>query len=266
MKGFNKLVLATAIIAASSASFAMQAMDDESLSATTGQDGITLSLNTNLTNLDIKWVDRDGIVGDPTYANSGAVHITPIGINAVGQVITLDAGGTVGDTTGNGQLRIGINTTGATTINLNNTVISVADAGATGSNIGLDTNIITFDATAALNIAAGMSTTITLGNRVAGSHFLTSTATLPSVVLTGMSISDVVGGGSITLDSIGLSAVSSVTAIDVIAGGLVIDTTGTTIGELALEGIHLGTPASASIGDIYIANLNANSVITVTGH
>ncbi|MDI1303122.1 MAG: hypothetical protein PSX71_14560 [bacterium] len=265
MKGFNKLVLATAIIAASSCSFAMQAMDDESLSTTTGQAGLTLSLSTTLTNLDVKWIDRDGIAGDLNYANSGAVHITPIGISAIGQVITVDAGGTVGDTTGNGQLRIGINTTGATTINLNNTKISVADAGATGSAIGADTTIIQFDAAAALNIAAGMNTTIKLGNRVGG-HFLTSTATLPNVTLTGLSIIDAVGGGSITIGTLGLSTVNSVTSIDVVAGGLQIDTTGTTIGEVALEGIRLGSAVSPSIGDVYIANLTANSVITVTGH
>lgn len=266
MKSFKKLILATAIIAASSSSFAMQAMDDESLSSTTGQDGITLSMNVNMSGLDIKWVDRDGITGDPTYANSGAVHISTIGIAAVGQVITIDAGGDAGDTTGDGQLRIGMTTTGTTTINLNNTVISVADADATGSAIGADTNIITFGATAQLVIDAGASTTILLGNRDVGTHFISAVSDLTAVSLTGMSIIDAVGGGSITIDTIGLDTVHSEVAIDVIAGGLTIDTTGTTIGELALEGIHLGTAVAASIGDVYVSGITMNNVITVTGH
>ena len=265
MKGLKKLVLASAIIAASSSAFAMQAMDDESMSATTGQDGLTISLNVNMSNLDVKWIDRDGIVGDPNYANAGAVHITPIGISATGQVITIDAGGSAGNSTGNGQLRIGMTTTGATVINLNNTVISVADASPTGSAIGADTPILTFGATAALNISAGMNTTITLGNRVGG-HFLTATAVLPSISLSNLSINDAVGGGVIALDKIVVNGVNSATAIDVTNTGLTIDTTGTTVGEVGLEGIRLGTAASASIGDVYIANITANNVITVTGH
>lgn len=44
MKGFNKLAIASAIAMTSVGAFAMEAIDDASLAATTGQDGITISV------------------------------------------------------------------------------------------------------------------------------------------------------------------------------------------------------------------------------
>lgn len=285
MKGLKKLVLASAIIAASSSAFAMQSMDDESLSATTGQDGLTITLDTNLSNLDIAWIDRDGISGG-SYTHAGGVNISPVGIAALGQVITIDAGGTAGDTTGNGQLRVNISTTGTTTINLNNTIVSVGDAydnaSKTGviahdSTIGNQVQVVKFDATAQLQIAAGMNTTILLGNLSATEHFIHATASLPSIVLTGLTIHDAGtnGGGDIGLGAIRLDTVNSVADIDVVAGGLKINTTGTTVAGIGLENIQLGTvdltTRVGAIGDVYITgagggSIAMNNVITVTGH
>jgi hypothetical protein len=288
MKGFNKLVLATAIIAASSCSFAMQAMDDDSLSAATGQDGITIKMDTNLSNLTVKWVDRDGIVGDPTYSNAGGVVITPLGIQSTNQVITIDAGGNAGTGVGTqGQLRIGVtmgtlgNAADDTIINLNGTKIRVADAVnvpvggwttetlAQRSATGAATDIITFDATAQLRISAGGTLTMLLGNRAAGAHLISVLSDIPSIALTGMSILDGatgpgigIGIGTLTIDT-----VHAVAGIDVVAGGLQINTNGTTIGAVGLEQVKLGTLATAaSIGDVYISGFTANSIITVTGH
>ena len=46
MKLLNKLALTTAVAALSTASFAMEAMTDDSMAATTGQDGISLRIDT----------------------------------------------------------------------------------------------------------------------------------------------------------------------------------------------------------------------------
>jgi hypothetical protein len=290
MKGLKKLVLASAIIAASSSAFAMQAMDDESMSATTGQDGLTIKLNTNLSNLTVKYVDRDGIAGG-NYTHAGAVVISPLGIQSNNQVITIDAGGNAGTAAGTqGQLRIGIQmgTLGQasddTIINLNNTKISVADAVDTANlvtgnhaNVGALTDIITFDATAQLKIAAGGSATLLLGNRNAtyvaatdtftGDHMISLLSDIPSIALTGMAINDAVGGGKIGIGTLLVDNIHSVVGVDAVAGGLRIDTNGTTIGSLGLESVKLGDLATAqSIGDIYVSGITANNVITVTGH
>ncbi|MGH8493492.1 MAG: DUF6160 family protein [Moraxellaceae bacterium] len=321
MKGLKKLVLASAIAAASSSSFAMQAMDDESMSAATGQDGLTITINSvALNNLDIKYIDRDGVAGDATYNNPGAIHIVGAGgpgdglsISSTGTTIDIDAGGNAGTGAGTGgQLRINV-AMGATTVNLQNVTISVADAAATGSTIGADVAILEFGTGAALNIAAGGTAAIRLGDRTgyvaatagtpdgdlltdadgdgdfsndaadgyvaataaSGNHLIEVASSLPSLTLTALSIVDAVEGGRIGVGSLALGSVNSNVGVDVVAGGLRIDTTGTTIGSIALENVQLGTVdfsnRNSAIGDVYITgagggSIALNNVITVTGH
>lgn len=317
MKGFKKLLLTSAILAASSSAIAMQAMDEEALSSTTGQDGITINLDVDMQDLNIRYIDRDGIAGGD-YANAGGIEISPLGITASNQTITIDAGGTAGDTTGLGQLRIGMVAGGATVINLNNTVISAADAGPTGSSLGATTPILSFDATASLTIAAGASMTMLLGNRTAtysaavagsadadpltdgadgdgiltndadqgfvaaapesftGDHMISIVSSIPSLSLTGLRIHDAVGGGQIGIGTIAVTGVDTNIGVDVVAGGLRVDTTGTTIDSIGLENIKVGaapvlTNRTNSIGDIYITSavpggIAMNNVITITGH
>lgn len=290
MKGLKKLVLASAIIAASSSAFAMQAMDDESMSAATGQDGLTITINSvALNNLDIKYVDRDGLVADPTYSHAGAIHIVGAGgvgdglsISSTGTTIDIDAGGNAGSGAGTqGQLFIDV-AMGATTVNLQNVKIAVADAVDTANltatnhaTTGADVTILQFGTGAALNIAAGGTAQLRLGSRAATDHLIEVASTLPSLTLTALSIVDSVGGGDIGLGSIALGNVASTVGIDVVAGGLQIDTTGTTVDSIALENVQLGTvnfaTRATAIGDVYItgaggAPIALNNVITVTGH
>lgn len=322
MIGFKKLVLCSAMLAASGSVMAMQAMDDESMSTTTGQDGITINLDVDMQDLNIRYIDRDGIGGD--YAGAGGIEISPLGISAANQTITIDAGGSVGNTTGLGQLRIGMVSGGATVINLNNTVISAADADTTGSALGATTAIVSFDATASLTIAAGASMTMLLGNRTGtytaavaadpgvadadpltdgidgdgiltndadqgyiaptlaapdsfvGDHMISIVSSIPSLSLTGMRIHDAVGGGQIGIGTIAVTGVSTNIGVDVVPGGLRVDTTGTTIGSIGLENIKVGgalnlTNRTNSIGDVYISSnavggIAMNNVITITGH
>jgi predicted O-linked N-acetylglucosamine transferase (SPINDLY family) len=60
---FKKLALVTAMFAATSGAYAMEAMDDESMAAATGQDGITIGITTNALTLDQRIHDRDGYFG-----------------------------------------------------------------------------------------------------------------------------------------------------------------------------------------------------------
>jgi len=64
MKGLKKLALTTAVLAASTGAFAMEAMQDADLSSTTGQAGLTiLTSGVNVTASAIRYYDADGTTG-----------------------------------------------------------------------------------------------------------------------------------------------------------------------------------------------------------
>lgn len=290
MNGFKKLVLTSAILAASSSAFAMQALDDESLSATTGQDGLSINIDSSvIEDMGIKWIDRNGITAadfaGSTFTGAGAVVINHVGVEITDLNIAIDAGSSAAD---NGQLNIGINTTNNIVINLNDgdadgdgtalgTTIGVTSAGATGSTTGVETPIIAFNATSALTISGGISANIKLGNRGAGEHFMTLDFASPvDITLTGLSILDSVGTAANALDgdNVGIGVGSLIindldvsAAVNVVAAGLQINTAGTTIGEVGLERVVLGDlgTTSPSIGDIYLTGLDVSSTITVAG-
>jgi len=89
MKGLKKLTLASAIVAAPFASQAMEALDDATMGDVTGQAGVTIVTEANLT------------IGNITYTDDGAsLSVNGIGVqgqdgNAVGitQTIDVTAGG-----------------------------------------------------------------------------------------------------------------------------------------------------------------------------
>lgn len=285
MIGFKKLALTTAILAASGSALALEAMDDASLSGTTGQDGLTITIDqSDISGLDIVWADRDGI--DATYSNAGSVVINNVGANIDGLEITVDAGSLGAGTSAAGQLRIGVTTTGVTTVYLHDSANTNPGNGATiavgasgvGAAVTNAVDIIQFGDNAAFTISSGVSATIKLGNRITtvGSeeHFMELDTGAFNVALTGgMTILDAtnstaagadvgIGIGSISVSNIVLS-----NDINVVEGGLQINTAGTSIGGIALENIVLGNQTTqASIGDVYLSGLNANSVITITGH
>ena len=95
MKGFKKLALVSAIAALPVSGFAMEAMDDSSLSAVTGQDGISISLGTEIA-ADIIIHDTDGYTGNASYANAGAMILDGFALTFAlpGDTITIgiDAG------------------------------------------------------------------------------------------------------------------------------------------------------------------------------
>lgn len=271
MKGFKKLLLTSAILAASSSALAMQAMDDESMSATTGQDGLTVMINTSdIQDMDITWVDRDGFTG---FADDGAVVINDLDVTINNLQIDIDAGSNVAD---GPQLNIGFATTDDIVVGLNSSTIEVATGGV-GSAVSNNAAIIRFGAAASFTVTGGVSGSIKLGNRAAGEHFM-SLDTDPlapfDIVLTGgLTILDVdntaaagadvgIGIGRLAINDVVLSA-----DIDVVDAGLQISTTGTSIGEVAMETVRLGNQTTAaSIGDIYLNGLDVNSTITISGH
>lgn len=78
MKGLKKLILASAITAASTSAFAMQALDDEALSATTGQDGLTITLGTDINIGALRILDKDGLTGSNVAGTDGPGGVNPV--------------------------------------------------------------------------------------------------------------------------------------------------------------------------------------------
>lgn len=114
MKGLKKLALVTAVAAAPFAQAEMTAMDDALLGEMTGQAGITIDVDLNMTIDAIKYVDRDG--NQDGSGVQGAITMKGLTIDNDGGAatirgITIDADGTdglviglnqIGDTAGNG--------------------------------------------------------------------------------------------------------------------------------------------------------------------
>ena len=158
MKMFTKVALVTAMaISANAMAAQMQSLDDEALSAATGQDGITLTINTSGITIDKLLIhDNDGL---KTAANGGVLAVNswdPAANAGAGGIVStnLDLGGT--ETAGAIVLNdVALNLTGATTVKID------TDAGAGGTapflNIGLQTGTTT--EISVDNIAVGVSGT-----------------------------------------------------------------------------------------------------------
>ncbi len=103
---FKKLALVTAMFAATSGAYAMEAMDEESLAATTGQDGITVGITVPNLTLSQRIHDRDGYDPTNTVADTiggiedGALVIDNMVVNTNGGeiVLKIDSDGGAGGT------------------------------------------------------------------------------------------------------------------------------------------------------------------------
>ena len=77
---FKKLALAAAVAALPATGFSMEAMEDSALSGVTGQDGISISLASDVT-AGLKVHDKDGFTGNGVAtADSGALVISGFAI------------------------------------------------------------------------------------------------------------------------------------------------------------------------------------------
>jgi hypothetical protein len=107
MKLFTKLALVSAVVMSSNA-MAMQAMDDAALSATTGQDGISIGIDASKVEIaKLHVFDGDGLAVNPTTGGTGKagaitlnnVVVTKTGTgNLADLVIDTDGGATAGNT------------------------------------------------------------------------------------------------------------------------------------------------------------------------
>jgi hypothetical protein len=285
----KKLALVAAI-AATTNLYAMEAMTDESLSAATGQDGITIELSTpNGITIDALFIhDKDGLVGEGLEGDAGAITlgagagadnmvITTTGVTT----ITIDAdGGTtaVGDTIVGASLNVNLNMGGMT--------IETGSIGVAASNrvhaSGTIDNYATGGLVAASNINILDSLTLTLGGVEANVQLGTAHQAdgamikLSGTITGGVEIADFalkgtganageLAIGNIVVKSDGSDDLVIGADINITTNGLVFTHTGGPM-DIMLEAIKLGGPTH-NLGDVEILGLDASdAVVTIRGH
>ena len=268
--GFKKLALAAAVAAAPMSALALEPMQDEALSGVTGQDGISISLATDIS-ASLIVHDADGLAAaDGGTDNSGALVINGFAITraATTDAITLDIDADAG-TTG-AFLNIGVSLPTGLQINLgtldiadsNRTTASTINAGwgvAGGSTVASVVTLGTMTlGTTTLNIQLGnepqgdmiaLNTSITGGISLAGFSVADAGGTISGgSLVTDLAIIDN-GGSNLTLNTginlgtdglhIGLDGIGGATGIDVRMANLSLDGGTNTLGDIELIGLQL---------------------------
>lgn len=271
---FNKILLATAIAAASTSAFAMEAMDEASLSSTTGQDGLTVNIANDLGAFDVILHDKNGFTGN---TSAGAIVIKGIDLGAMDVTATIDAGATGASTT---DTALNIAITNNTNLSVNLGTLRVANSNRDNSG-GWGTS----DAgTAVLSlgtvtVSSGNLMNIQLGNEPQGAFVKLNAVLSTGLTLTGFTILDAggsVSGGGIKTDlsvtNAGGGALNTAIDIDANTSGLVmtVNTLGTGGMDVHMSNLivgNVGASPTPAIGDVEIVGLNlAGTAITVSGH
>lgn len=292
---FKKLALVTAMFAAASGAYAMEALDEEALAATTGQDGITVTINLPAAGITMNQIihDKNGwaaLDGNPAAPQGGAIVIGDVGTSTtpnggmsivnVGGAITLkiDAdGGNAGGTAP--YLNVGVALTGTTTINTGDIRVASSALSAAGGGIGTITQTDSFSSVIMSDMSIVLGTTtmnIQLGNEPQGHMIVLDTTMNGGLTINNLSLNDANSGGSISmvqqkLYDAGGANLTVGADIDVTGTGLQVALTqfghATNGASIDIQGVKLGAAAMAPLGDIEIRGLNLNgTTLTIAGH
>lgn len=288
MTHFNRLLLAS-LIAASSSAFAMESLEDEVLSDTTGQTGVTIGITPPNLSFSVVIHDTDGI--PVTQPNSGAIvmgdpYTTPLArtktqLAFTGEVVVLiDATGDHNGAVAGGtpMLRANVAIPGMT---LHTGDIYVADTDATGTLAGFDG----LRATATANILSDITVTMgattlnfELGSENQGSMIKINTSMATGLSIAGIALSDAGGaqtGGAfrtdMTIKDNNAAALTVVADVDFIATGMRVNLTqfghATNGADIRLSNLKFGDGAAPVIGNVDIVGLNMNNTaIRIAGH
>ena len=283
MKGFKKLALASAVAALPMSGFAMEALQDEALSDVTGQDGLSISLTTDLSaTLIIHDVDGIPTATQAGHNNAGAMVLTGFGINTAGSALTL--GIDAGDSAANAAapvLNIAVSIPNNTTISMGSLTVANSNRDGTAPAWGysttnqvtgvLDLGTVTLGTTT-MNIQLGnepQNDMIALNTSISGglsiSNFAINDANSNGGIgASSLTVLDTGGGANLTVD-VGINATGSglTVRLDQLGAG-----TGTTAGngmDVRIVDQYLGTSGSV-VGDIELVDLNLNgTTITISG-
>lgn len=289
----KKIALATAIAAVASSAFAMEALDEETLSATTGQAGLTISMGSNLTVDHLRYTDTDGI--DPVaaaaagwtpavvagYGNRGTVDVANLSVSATNITLDLDVGTNVGADAALGgaddrtslfvsQSITGLNISiGELTLDNDNVLRNDSTAGfarRSASFGALNLNDVTLS-NSKMRITPGGATG-SQGVTIANGGGLANISLDFAYVDDGNTLS--FGGVTANAADQGINIVGldqGTTQIDVVAGGLQLTTGAMTIQSVQLGGSTGIQMAGQSIGQVALLGVTVGAnTITVRGH
>lgn len=286
MKMFTKLVLVSSV-AISANAMAMQAMDDESLSATTGQDGISIAVkldNAGITVDQLLIHDNDGLA-DTALGGTGKAGAIVLGNATVKGlkltqtdntkdlatlVIDTDAGtlATAPATGGGAFLNVAANISGLKAeIGPISVAASGTKAGVTRGTTGTANEILS-----GLTLTLGdIKANVQLGATPQGAMITLNSQIAGGLVIDKLGIKDAAQGGEIFVDKIevvttGQTYLKADAKVGVTTGGIVIAPAAQNISTY-VTGVHLGTKTAASIGDVEVVGLNlGGSTIRISGH
>jgi hypothetical protein len=278
---FKKLALAAAVAVAPMSALALEPMQDDALSAVTGQDGITIGLTTPDLSLGVNVHDNDGLTS--ISGDAGAIVIENLALNTNNNAIdiVIDADGN--STAGTPVLNVGVSIPAGTTIATGD--ISVATSNGMGVAVTNQSAVI-LDS---MSIELGaVSMNIQLGNEVqtvgslTGTQMIAMDTTISGGITIGtlsdgtdnFSLNDA-NGGSISADQIVVTGTGVGNGdIAVVAGVNLDSTNGLVIGVetlgtngLTVQMTDLALGSATPIGDVELVGLNLNgTTISVSGH
>ncbi|KZX63750.1 hypothetical protein A3724_05905 [Alcanivorax sp. HI0033] len=284
---FKKLALAAAVAALPATGFSMEAMEDSALSGVTGQDGISIGLNTELS-AELRIHDADGFA-DPAgntsndRLDSAALIFQDFAITAIGggaaQIdLEIDAGTNAGN-----DPTLNINVDLANGIDVNMGDLDVADSGRTtastisagwtvGTSVGTN-RVDSVISLGSLTLGAGTSLNIQLGNEAQGDMIAIDTTISNGISISGFAINDADSGGGITQD---VSIVDNGGTDLTVSTGINVDTDSLNIGlsgignaggmDVRLANLNIGNGAGGNVGDIELVGLQLSGSLEISGH
>lgn len=280
MKIFTKLALVSSMLISVNA-MAMQAMDDASMSATTGQDGLNIGIK----------LDNAGISIGKLYVhdNDGLATATNIkGATGTAGAIAIN-GVTVKQTSSDNLLDLKIDTDGSSAGAFLNIAATVGAVDVTIGSIGIGSSNDAVNTTTGLRgvksdpteILTGLTLSlgkvganIQLGATPQGAMIVLNSTLQKGLTISNLGIKDAKGGGQIYLDNIYVRGADNTTGdltlnanVGVTPDGIVIKNNSAQNINTYIQGVHLGNSTAKSIGDVEVAGLNVgNSTITISGH
>ncbi len=288
MKIFTKLALVSSMLISVNA-MAMQAMDDASMSATTGQDGLNIGIKLDNAGISIGKLyvhDNDGLGTDTNITGAtgtaGAIAINGVTVKQTNTSenlldLKIDTNGSA--TTSNGTQGAFLNiaaTVGAVDIDIGSIGI-----GSSNTAVNTTTGLRGIKETNPTEILSGLTLSlgkvaanIQLGATPQGAMIVLNSTLQKGLTISNLGINDAAGGGQIYLDNIYVRGADNTTGdltlnatVGVTANGIVIKNNSAQNINTYIQGVHLGSSTAKSIGDVEVAGLNVgNSTITISGH
>ena len=276
MKGFQKLALASAIAALPMSGIAMEPLNDSALSDVTGQDGINITLDGNIST-DLWFEDTHG---HDAFSNGGFLTVEGIGVSLDGVTLDIDV---ASDSTGanSGALVVTINS--ANPITMTNLSIGVQGSSATGGEAADITRVGDIVDSEEIMSIDSISLTpnemvMMLGPESKGTtgtgNLLEITGNTGAIVLSDVEIRGGAGAADgaisiseLTVSDVNLGVGGDETTVNLAAGGLVVVTSGAMADiDVSLSRLAVGDNTQEVMGNAYLTGLDLGGMeVTITG-